>query len=136
MAKYQRGQSGNPKGRPKGIKDKRHGLRELLQPHVPALVQQAVDLALAGDTTALRLCLERVIPPLSAESPPAHIEAQAGDRAKAGEAVLANAFSGQISAGVAQQLLGALRTQSSIVEVEDLAERIEALEASAGQQRS
>lgn len=59
---FQKGQSGNPEGRPKGTKDKRTELRELLQPHAPALVEKAVELALQGDTTALKMCLDRIIP--------------------------------------------------------------------------
>ncbi|CAJ0691643.1 hypothetical protein KXR69_16090 [Ralstonia holmesii] len=50
---FQKGQSGNPAGKPKGAKDKRTALRELLQPHAEQLVQKAVKLALDGDTTAL-----------------------------------------------------------------------------------
>lgn len=59
---FEKGQSGNPSGRPKGAKDKRTELRELLQPHAPALVEKAVQLALMGDTTALKMCLDRIIP--------------------------------------------------------------------------
>jgi len=59
---FQKGQSGNPSGRPKGAKDKRTELRELLQPHAPALIEKAVEMALDGDTTALKMCLDRIIP--------------------------------------------------------------------------
>ena len=59
---FQKGQSGNPSGRPKGTKDKRTELRELLQPHAPALIEKAVEMALEGDTTALKMCLDRIIP--------------------------------------------------------------------------
>jgi hypothetical protein len=62
MAQFQAGQSGNPRGKPRGAKDKRTGLRALLQPHADALVKKAVDLALGGDTAALRLCLDRLAP--------------------------------------------------------------------------
>ena len=35
----------------------------LLDGEAEALTRKAVDLALEGDTTALRLCLERIAPP-------------------------------------------------------------------------
>jgi hypothetical protein len=35
----------------------------LLEGEAEALTRKAIELALAGDTTALRLCLERVVPP-------------------------------------------------------------------------
>ena len=45
-------------------------LRKLLEPHASDLVTKAVELALAGDTMALRLCLERLLPhPLYGRSP-------------------------------------------------------------------
>ena len=60
---YEKGQSGNPSGRPPGIRDKRTALRALLEPHAPALIAKAVEMAKAGDATALRICLDRLIPP-------------------------------------------------------------------------
>lgn len=59
---FQEGQSGNPAGRPKGSKDKRTELRELLEPHAPALIEKAVSMALEGDTTAMKMCLDRILP--------------------------------------------------------------------------
>jgi hypothetical protein len=64
VATYKKGQSGNPSGKPKGSKDKRTELRELLKPHAAKLVKKVVDLALAGDVSALRICIDRIIPPV------------------------------------------------------------------------
>ena len=64
MATFKKGQSGNPAGKPRGAKDKRTELRELLKPHAAKLVQKVVDLALAGDVSALRICIDRIIPPV------------------------------------------------------------------------
>ena len=66
MARFKKGESGNLQGRPKGIKDRRTEFRELLEPYAPALVNKAVAMALKGDSTALRLCLDRLIPPVKA----------------------------------------------------------------------
>lgn len=63
---FKKGKSGNPKGRPAGTGDKRRELRALLEPHASALIEKAVQMALGGDTTALRLCLDRIIPPMRA----------------------------------------------------------------------
>ena len=64
MPAFQKGQSGNPKGRTPGTKDKRTELRELLKPHAEKLVKKAVAPALKGDTTAPRICIDRIIPPV------------------------------------------------------------------------
>ncbi|PJD94135.1 MAG: hypothetical protein CK424_00855 [Legionella sp.] len=62
MAGFQKGKSGNPAGKPKGALNKRPLLTKLLEPHAEALVAKMLELALAGDPVALRLCIERLIP--------------------------------------------------------------------------
>ena len=58
---FKQGESGNPSGRPPGIRDKRTALREPLTPHADALVTKAVEMALAGDASALRICIDHPI---------------------------------------------------------------------------
>jgi uncharacterized protein DUF5681 len=56
-------QPGNP-GRPKGARHRATLAAEvLLDGEAEALSRKAVEMALAGDTTALRLCLDRILPP-------------------------------------------------------------------------
>lgn len=61
--KFKKGLSGNPKGKPKGA---RHAVtvaaQNLLESESEALSRKAVEMALGGDTAALRLCLERILP--------------------------------------------------------------------------
>lgn len=62
--KFQKGQSGNPKGRPKGSLNKTTlACQELLDGEAEAITRTAVEMAKAGETTALRLCMERLVPP-------------------------------------------------------------------------
>jgi hypothetical protein len=61
--RFVKGQSGNPRGRPKGARNTTTvALETLLDGQAQALTQKAIDLALAGDITALRLCLDRILP--------------------------------------------------------------------------
>lgn len=61
---FPKGKSGNPSGKPKGRRHKATmAAQTLLDGEAQKLTRKAVDLALAGDTVALRLCLERIIPP-------------------------------------------------------------------------
>ena len=61
---YKKGQSGNPKGKPPGARNKATiAALSLLDGEAEALTRRAVDLALGGDIQALRLCLERIIAP-------------------------------------------------------------------------
>src|SRR3954451_1980827 len=53
---------GNP-GRPAGARNKATlAAMALLEGEAEALTRRCVELALAGDTTAMRLCLERLLP--------------------------------------------------------------------------
>ena len=61
---FSKGTSGNPSGRPPGSRNHATLLMEsLLEGEAEQLTRKAIELALGGDITALRLCLERLIPP-------------------------------------------------------------------------
>lgn len=61
---FKKGQSGNPNGRPPGARNKATRAAEaLLDGEAETLTRACVAAALGGDTTALRLCLERILPP-------------------------------------------------------------------------
>ncbi len=132
MAKYKKGQSGNPKGKPKGAKDKRTILRKLLEPQAKELVQKAVDMALGGDTTALRLCLERLIPPMKAE--PVIIENMGESLSEKGNAVFAAIAEGRIEPTIGANLMQALGNLARIVETDELEKRIKVLEGKYGRE--
>ena len=53
----------NPSGRPKGSVNKYTALsRELMSAKGPEIVQKVIDLALEGDRTCLKMCMDRIIP--------------------------------------------------------------------------
>ena len=53
----------NTNGRPKGSMNKFTALsRELMSAKGPEIVQKVVDLALEGDRTCLKMCMDRIIP--------------------------------------------------------------------------
>ena len=57
----------NPNGRPKGSMNKFTALsRELMSTKGPEIVQKVVDLALEGDRTCLKMCMDRIIPTTNA----------------------------------------------------------------------
>jgi hypothetical protein len=61
---FRRGRSGNPAGKPKGARHRATLAAEvLLDGEAEALTRKAIELALAGDPIALRLCLDRILPP-------------------------------------------------------------------------
>jgi hypothetical protein len=61
--RFTKGQSGNPAGRPRGSRNAATLAAEaMLDGEAEALTRKAIDMALAGDTVALKLCLERIYP--------------------------------------------------------------------------
>src|SRR5215210_850239 len=62
-ARFKPGQSGNPAGKPKGARHKTTlAIGALLDGEAENLTRKAVEMALDGDTVALRLCLDRLAP--------------------------------------------------------------------------
>ena len=60
---FQKGQSGNPKGRPVGSRNRVSlACDKLLEGEAEAITRKAIELAKAGDGPALRLCLDRIAP--------------------------------------------------------------------------
>jgi hypothetical protein len=59
------GQSGNPLGRPKGARNLATvAVEKMLQGELNSITRKCIDMALAGEPVALKLCLERLMPPL------------------------------------------------------------------------
>jgi hypothetical protein len=126
--RYKKGRSGNPAGRPPGIADKRTELRALLAPHADALVKKVVALALEGDTTALRLCLDRLIPPAKPRDLPVKLSGLGETLADQGRRILGAAADGDITPDEAGALMQAIAAQGRLVEIYELERRIAALE--------
>ena len=128
MAKFKAGISGNPRGRPKGTKDRRVQYRDLLEPHATNLMCKAVDLAMEGDTTALRLCLDRICPVIKAKDEPVLIDGLKGPLAEQGEQIIGAMSKGQITPSEASIAIQTLAVQARITEITDLEQRVKILE--------
>lgn len=128
MARFAKGMSGNPAGKPRGARDKRTELRALLLPNAARLVNKAVKLALAGDTTALRICMDRLIAPIKVKDSAVALGKIEGTLAEQGRTVLAVMSEGRITPDEANTLMQVVVAQARIVEVDELERRVSALE--------
>jgi hypothetical protein len=123
--------AGNP-GRPKGAKHKvTLAVQELIDGEAEALTRKAINMALGGDMTALRLCIERIAPPrkdmpVNFELPPVET---AQDAAQAAQAVLRAVSEGDLTPTEGASVMGLVEGYRRAVETADLEARIEALEA-------
>jgi hypothetical protein len=129
--KFKPGKSGNPNGRPQGSRNKASlAVEALLDGQSEALTQKAVEMALAGDMQALKLCLERVCPPR--KSRPIQIELPkvetAADVAAAHAVVIAAMAQGEMTPDEASTIAGVLEAKRRSIETCDLEGRMAALE--------
>ncbi len=129
---FKKGKSGNPRGRPKGIKDRRVLHREFLESHAKDLMKKAVEMALEGDNTALRLCLERVVPAIKSRDEPIELGELKGSLTEQGTQIMEAMANGKVSPGEATSMLQALSSVARVTELDELEQRIKALEARAG----
>src|ERR1700736_4189956 len=129
---FAKGRSGNPAGRPAGARNKKTlAAAVLLEGEAEALTRKAVDLALAGDPTAMRLCIERILPPCRERTvkfvlPP--IES-AADIAPAMKAVTSALAAGVITPGEAATIAAVVDTFVRAIETSDFERRLQLVEA-------
>src|SRR5262249_46653652 len=66
---FEKGQSGNPTGRPRGARNRMTMLmQELLEEDAEAIARKLIELAKDGDIAALRMCLDRLAPARKGEA--------------------------------------------------------------------
>lgn len=128
--RWQPGATPNPLGRKPGS-GRVARLRKAIEAEIPAILQRLVEAAKAGDVSAARLLVERVVPAVRPVELPAPITMPAGSIADAGRAVLAAAGAGDLAPGQAAALLAGLGALAKVIETTELAERIARLEGSA-----
>ena len=102
----------------------------LLEGEATALTRKAVEMALQGDTTALRLCLDRIAPPR--KDAPVQFSlprmATARDAAQAAGGVLEAAAKGDLTPLEATQIMGSIDSFRRVLETTELEARVAALE--------
>ena len=128
---FQKGVSGNPAGRPAGSRNNATlACEALLEGQAEALTQKAVDMALAGDTVALKLCIDRIFPvrrdrPVSFALPPISSPRDAADIAAAvAQAVAA----GHITPSEAAEFGKVIEIYIRAYQVAELSDRVACVE--------
>jgi len=118
-------------GRPKGARNKAtQAVLALLEGEAEALSRKAVEMALQGDSVALRLCLDRIAPPrkdnLVVFTMPRMTTAH--DAAQAAAAVLEAVAEGELTPAEGAQVMALVDSFRRTLEVTELEARVAALE--------
>jgi hypothetical protein len=125
--KFASGNSGKPKGARHRVT---RAAEVLLEGQSEAITQKAVDKALEGDTTALRLCLERLVParkdaPIQFDLPPIN---DASEAAQAAQSVLQAVSEGSISPLEGAAVMGLVESYRRTLELTEFEQRLKDLE--------
>ena len=132
---FQKGQSGNPNGKPKGTRHRVTVAAEaLMEGEAEAITRKAIELAKGGDGPALRLCMDRIYPPR--RDRPVRFRLPSLDKVEdavaAHAAIVAGVAIGDLTPSEAGDLARLVDTYTRAVEATDIQTRLARLEA-AGQ---
>jgi hypothetical protein len=109
---------GNP-GKPPGARHKTTlAVESLLDGEAEKLTRKAIKLALAGDSTALKQCMDRISPPRKGRAAPFPLPA----------IVTAAMSGGRISPAEAVEIAAVIETTRRAIETQDVEVRLHALE--------
>jgi len=129
--RFKQGQSGNPKGKAKGCRNKATlATLSLLEGEAEKITRKAIDLALQGDMAAIKLCLERICPPqkhrpLKASLP--RLES-VQDILKAQADIIEQTTMGLLNIEEASALSGLIEVQRKLIETISFEARLKVLE--------
>ena len=128
---FQKGQSGNPAGRPRGALNRATALTQnLLSEYAESIAIKVIELAMQGDRTAVRVCMDRLAPvikhqPIAVELPP--IEKPA-DSVEAAASIAAAVAAGDLTATEAAELAKVVEVYVRALESRGFNERLSKLE--------
>ena len=138
MAKYRKGLSGNPKGRPRGSRGRATLIADELfdkalfgsDKKAEAIIAKAVAMAEGGDTTCMRLCFERIAPARK-DRPvqfalPAMTEAK--DAVGASAAIVGAVAMGELTPSEAAELSKIVESYTRVLQAADFEVRLAKVE--------
>jgi hypothetical protein len=131
--RFEKGVSGNPRGRPLGSRHRATLAAEaLLDGEAEKLTRKCVEMALAGDATAMRLCFDRLIAPRRERPVSFAFPAikKAADIIEATTALTGAVATGELVPGEAAALSTLLANVGRAIELGEIEDRIARLEAS------
>ena len=127
-----KGVSGNPKGTKTGSRHRvTQAAENVLNGESEALSRKLIERALAGDVNALRICMDRILPPRKDRTIAMKLRGikRPSDLIKIMHQITQAVAKGGISPQEGSQLSNMVEVQRRTLETGDVAKRLEALEA-------
>ncbi len=131
QGKFRKGRSGNPLGRPRGIRNKATIAAEVLfEGEIEGICRKAIEEAKRGNIQAIKLVLDRVLPPK--KEAPIFIDLPAmktsSDILEAIHRVTQAISHGELSPTEGDCLTRIIERQAKVIEMNDFEERLKKLE--------
>ena len=128
---FPKGRSGNPRGRPPGARNAATVVAEqLLDGEAEALTRKVIEAAKGGDMVALRICLDRILPPRRER--PVRFKlpelGSAADASKAMAAITTAVANGELTPDEAGELSRLVESYVKAIEATEIERRLQALE--------
>lgn len=118
---FAKGQSGNPAGRPRTESAK---LRAAIAEHGEEVAAVVVDAALAGDMSAAKMVLDRILPPLKAQTEQARMDGPLPETiGELAEMFTKATADGSLPLEVGLRILDAIEALPKLLEASDKEER-------------
>lgn len=133
---FKKGVSGNPQGCPSGSRNRSTiMLQKLLEGQAEAIINKAIELANDGDSTMIRLCMERLLPPR--RSFPVKVTLpefnDVSDMPAVTKAVAKATSTGELTPEEADKIMRVFDRHLKALELADIESRLQALENKQGQ---
>ncbi|MBK1720501.1 DUF5681 domain-containing protein [Thiocystis violacea] len=124
MAKFQPGQSGNPRG-PRPGSGPVQKLRKAIEKDLPDIIQAMSEAAKQGDPSAARLLMDKVLPNIKPETRPLPVMGTAVEP----QAIVDALTAGVLTSEQAREVMALLADRAKISEAVENAERLARIEA-------
>lgn len=126
MAKFQKGESGNPAGRPPGSASASlRLLRDAAEDILPMLIERAKS----GDLAAQQFILDRALPRMRPVTPAEPLTMPDGNFVDQARALLRLIAEGEISPTTAAEVAGIIAQAAKVEEIDQLRDELAALRA-------
>jgi len=124
MARFRKGESGNPDGRPPGSTNRNlQLLRDAAEEILPGVIEKAKN----GDVEAQRLILDRGIPRLRPVTMPEPLALPGANLTEQVKSLLELIASGDISPSIAAEIANVISAAAKVEEVDQLRDELAAL---------
>ncbi len=131
QGKFRKGRSGNPLGRPRGIRNKATITAEaLFEGEIEGICRKTIEEAKRGNIQAIKLVLDRILPPK--KESPIHIALpliqNPADILKATQHIVTSVGRGEITPGEGEALSRIIDVHGKAIEMHEFEQRLKSLE--------